>query len=187
MTLFCLFKKRKLLKLKPQIIFYITAVFLSLKFEKVWSTLAFNNIREHTEKIPPHITLKNIFWYTVRYSIIWLQLVWSMKFVQLRITYLVWLPWKNDLRLQRSQAVWTMRQTEWKWRLFPWKASVIASLILAATSLQLAWKHIRPSAVYLPFAACLEQEAQRKCWEEVGCDAWWAAASGLLFCISLVL
>lgn len=43
-------------------------------------------------------------------------------------------------------------------------------------------KNTRASAAALPFAARLEQEVGGKCREEVGCDAWWAAASGLLFC-----
>lgn len=59
---------------------------------------------------------------------------------------------------------------------------VSRSCIWPPTSFQLAVKH-RASAAALSFAARLEQEARGKCWEEVGCDAWWAAASGLLFYI----
>lgn len=41
------------------------------------------------------------------------------------------------------------------------------------------------AAAGLVLLSQIEQELRRKCSEEVGCAVWWAAASGLLFCIRL--
>lgn len=59
----------------------------------------------------------------------------------------------------------------------------LASYILFKSLLKVS--RASAAAAGLVLLSQIEQELRRKCSEEVGCAVWWAAASGLLFCIRL--